>query len=121
MASPVAHHISCDQLHVVLHHHGLKGLLRSSCEARCVEFSLDFMRVEAEREFAPGDRVIIDLSLDQVCMEELQGAIFDVAEGTEREYCYRVEFLYRNKQRTHSAEIMHCLRLIEDQIKHSMA
>lgn len=121
MNSPVSHDIGCEQLHVLLHRRGLRGLLSSSCEARCIEFNLDYMRVETDRKFDPGDRIVIDLSLIDVCMEEVEGAIFEVDHGSDQAYCYRVEFLYRNSAHTHSAEIVHCLRLIEDHIKHAIA
>jgi hypothetical protein len=119
--SPVSQDIGCEQLHVLLHRHGLRGLLSSSCEARCIEFNLDYMRVETDRKFDPGDRVVVDLSLIDVCMEEVEGAIFEVEQGSDLAYCYRVEFLYRNSRRTQSAEIVQCLRLIEDHIKHAIA
>ncbi len=105
---------------MTLHHDGLRGLLRRPAAVRCVEFNLDFMRVESERKFAPGDRVVIDLHLDGLCMEELDGVIFEVIRQGDC-FHYRVEFLYRNRHNTHSAEIVHCLRLIEDHIKHAPA
>ena len=77
------------------------------------------MRVESDRRFAPGDRVVIDLGLEDICMEELEGAIFEVT-PEEDSFSYRVEFLYRNRRKTHSAEIVQCLRLIEDHIKHAV-
>ncbi len=121
MNSPVAQHIGCDQVHVLLHRRGLRGLLSSSCAAQCVEFNLDYMRVETDRKFAPGERVVIDLSINEVTMEEVQGAIFEADDGPDQTYRYRVEFLYRNRRRQHSADIARCLRLIEDHVKHATA
>lgn len=117
--SPVCGAVGCAQLKVTLHRDGLRGLLQRSATARCVEFNLDFMRVESEHKFIPGDRVIIDLGLDRVCMEEVEGVIFE-AEPHEDCFSYRVEFLYRNRNKTHSAEIVRCLRLIEDHIRHAV-
>ena len=121
MNSPVAQHIGCEHLHVLLHRRGLRGLLSSACEAQCIEFNLDYMRVETDRRFEPGDRIVIDLNMDNVCMEEIQGAIFEADDGSHQAYSYRVEFLYRNRRREQSSDIVRCLRLIEDQIKHAAA
>lgn len=120
MHPPVSRHLGCQQLSVILHHDGFRGLLRPGANARCADFNVDFMHVESEHAFAPGEHVIIDLGLDGLCVEELEGVIFD-AIPQPHGFSYRVEFLYRNRRKTHSAEILRCLRLMEDHIKQAAA
>jgi hypothetical protein len=79
-------------LQVSLHRTGFWGLLRRAIPARCVRLSLTSIHLETQVAFVAGERLVLDLGVNDLRVEELLGTV-RVARPLQDRDGYRVEMV----------------------------
>jgi hypothetical protein len=93
-------------LNVSLHRPGLIGMFRRPVPARCLHFSPKGLQIETGARFQAGERLVLDLRVNDLLVEELNGTIRSVSAAEDRCY-YDIEF---ELDRRRALNTVHCLR-----------
>ncbi len=95
---------------------GIKGILRLNPTAACLNFSLAGLQFGTEQAFEIGERLILDLCVDDIELTELMIEVRSCKLEESNMYCCGVSFCFDNK-RMQKPEIRHCLLKIEDRLR----
>ena len=117
MASTGQFNITCvGPVSVELHRPGIIGLFRGAIPADCHQISRKGMQIETTSELKMGQRVVADVSANDLRVEELKGIVASTTVVDDRFY-YDIDF-GRTRQ---SRETMHCLRQLESRLRADQA
>lgn len=103
-------------LDVQVHKPGLRGVLRTSYRARCVDFSLSGLQVDSRQQFKIGEQVIIDLHLLDVFVQEMNGVICTARPQADG-YRYGLRFCFEAGKHMRTSWVSDCLRRIAGHLK----
>jgi hypothetical protein len=93
-------------LSISLHRTGLLGFLRRPEPARCLALSVSDLRMETNARFEEGDRLVLDLGVHDLRVEELHGRVRRVL-AVPQQNGYQVDV----ELSSHCARnVVHCLR-----------
>ncbi|TDJ24536.1 MAG: hypothetical protein E2O54_12855 [Gammaproteobacteria bacterium] len=109
--------VSCSgNLEVDIHRPGLLGMFRRPIIADCLQFSLTGIQIESDVEFKVGEKLVIDLKLHDLRVEELPGVVRSVSVSDGQHY-YEIEYDHDRRDRPNT---LHCLRHIDTHIRHQL-
>ena len=95
-----------DKLGVQLHRRGVLGTFRRRIAADCLHFSISRIQVETVAEFRVGQPVVMDLVVDDLRVEHLNGVVRSKS-AVETKHYYDIDF--RGDEPTR-ANALRCLR-----------
>ena len=104
--------VSSDKLDVRLHRTGVLGTFRSRIAADCLHFSVSRIQVETIAQFAVGQPVVMDVTVNDLRVEELTGVVRS-ASAVEGKHYYDIDFRVDGATRANTAR---CLRHIETRV-----
>jgi hypothetical protein len=114
MANTGTFSLSCSgELKVEVHRSGLRGIFRRALRAECVDFSISGIRLITPAKLKVGEKLVLDLSLHDMRLEELLGVVRSASAG-DRGRCYEIDFLTAGSQRGNA---LHCLRHIDSHVR----
>jgi len=100
---------SHDKLDVQLHRTGVLGPFRRRITADCLHFSITKIQVETIAEFKVGQPVVMDVSVNDLRVEDLTGVVRSVSAVEGKRY-YDIDFRADGATRANAAR---CVRHIE--------
>ena len=100
---------SGDRLDVHLHRSGVLGTFRRRIAADCLHFSISRIQVETFAQFRVGQPVVMDVTVNDLRVEELTGVVRSVSAVEGRHY-YDIDLRADGATRANAAR---CLRHIE--------
>ena len=95
-----------DKLAVQLHRRGVLGTFRRRIAADCLHFSISRIQVETVAEFRVGQPVVMDLVVDDLRVEHLNGVVRSKS-AVETKHYYDIDFRVDDATR---ANALRCLR-----------
>jgi hypothetical protein len=100
---------SRDRLDVQVHRTGMLGTFRRRIAADCLHFSVSRIQVETYARFRVGQPVVMDVTVNDLRVEELTGVVRSVS-AVEGKHYYDIDFREDGATRANAAR---CLRHIE--------
>jgi hypothetical protein len=97
-------------------HTGIKGILTVNPHTECMNFSLAGLQFGSSERFKRGDRLILDLRVQNLEADELRAEVISSQERQTGEFCTGVRFCFEEKP-MQRPEISHVLLQIEDKLR----
>ena len=118
MDSDRRRHERYDNEHLILNvaRPGIRGILSLNPTAECMNFSLAGMQFGTEEKLKVGERVVLDIGVDDVQLKELSGEIRSCKAQDDGTFCYSVRFCF-NEKRMQKPDIRLSLLKIEDKLR----
>ncbi|HEY6600102.1 MAG TPA: PilZ domain-containing protein [Pseudomonadales bacterium] len=117
MASTGQFNVVCSgDLSVQLHRTGILGVFRRSIAAECLRFSISGIQIETPAELKIGESVVMDLVVNDLRVEELEGVVRSASAAADKHY-YEIEFRMDSNTR---ANTLHCLRHIDTHVRQQL-
>ena len=119
MANTGQFNVCCSgDLNVDIHRPGLVGMFRGAISADCLQFSIKGIQIETAAKLFVGEKLILDLEVHDMRVEELQGTVRSISAVDDKHY-YDIDFSigYRKKG---AANTIHCLRHLENHLRHQL-
>ena len=109
------------QLSIDVARTGLRGFIRANPSAECTNFSRTGMQFDCPSKLHRGEKILIDLSVDDIAVRDLRAEVVDRHESpaTQGDWCYGVRFCLEDADDT--SRVFHQLLLIEDRLKRQNA
>ena len=95
---------------------GIKGILTLNPDAECLNFSRTGLQFESDRRFKEGERLVVDLSVFDVALHEINAIVMSVKEEADGIRCCGVRFCLEDRP-MRKPKIMHALLQIEDKLR----
>jgi hypothetical protein len=95
---------------------GIKGILSINPDCDCMNFSLAGLQFGSQKEFKKGEKIILDISVSGVVINEMIGQVMTVQEIDDCKFCIGVRFCFEEKSMQHP-EISRALLQIEDKLR----
>ena len=95
---------------------GIKGILTLNPDAECLNFSRTGLQFESDRRFKVGERLVVDLSVFDVALHEINAIVMSVKEEADGIRCCGVRFCLEDRP-MRKPKIMHALLQIEDKLR----
>ncbi len=95
---------------------GIKGILTLNPDAECLNFSGTGLQFESDRRFKVGERLVVDLSVFDVALHEINAIVMSVKEEADGIRCCGVRFCLEDRP-MQKPKIMHALLQIEDKLR----
>ncbi len=105
-------------LSIEVHRTGLGGLFRSPGISVCENFSITGAQILSRDRFKLEENIVVDLTLRDLCLEELDAIVCSVADGDEPgQYRYGIRFRFNSGPHMRSTMVTHCLRNIASSLR----
>ena len=76
---------------------GIKGMLTLNPEAECLNFSRTGLRFESDRRFSVGERLVVDISVFDVALHEVNAIVMSVKEESDGIRCCGIRFCLEDR------------------------
>jgi hypothetical protein len=105
-----------EQLSLNVARPGIRGILKINPTAECLDFSRTGLQFECDQTLAIADRVILDLLVYDIELDEIYGEIVSQKPLPNGHCCHGVRFCFDDKRMQHK-DITHKLLMIEDRLR----
>ena len=104
------------QLNITVARPGIKGIFRANPTAGCVDFCRTGLQIESDQKLEVSDRLMVDISLDDLALQDLPAEVTACHETSKGRYCYGLKFCFDNPLMQHD-RIFHYLLLFEEKLR----
>ncbi len=93
---------------------GIRGVFSTRPAADCNNFSRTGLQFDCARQLEPGEKLLIDVEMEDISLQELKAEIVSRQSSTEGAWCYGVRFCLEDARKN---DVFHALLMIEDRLK----
>lgn len=95
---------------------GITGLFKSNPSAGCLDFSLSGFQIESDQALSLGDRLLVDIELDDLQLRELASEVTSVHDAGTGRWCYGAKFCF-DHPRMKKDQVFHHLLMFEERLR----
>ncbi len=93
---------------------GIAGLIKTNPTAACMNFSRTGMQFDCPQKLEPGEKLLIDIEVDDIDLHDLKAEVVTRLEAPSGEWCHGVRFCLEDVKKD---DVFRTLLLIEDRLK----
>lgn len=105
-----------EQLSLEIARPGIQGIIRTNPTAECLNFSLTGLQFDCPQELKTGEKILIDIAVDDLALRELRAEIVSQQPIQDDHFCYGARFCLESPEMK-KPDIHHVLLQIEDKLK----